>query len=229
MADSNFNVTRLELIKGALRKVGNSNPSSTDIANATTALNIITKRIDVQGRWFFAISSVESTLAITSGVGTYTVGTGPNQIASDILALETFDLLIGNYHQPLSIFSSDVARTTLLRDGVGQPIAVYLERKASMLDNKLWLFTVPSGNYTGKYTYRRRIYDFDNVGDNPDIPQDSIECLEYQLAAHLVDDYGLPLDRCQWIQTKADYFLKLMKQANQGADPSDTATQAHYF
>lgn len=58
----------------------------------------------------------------------------------------------------------------------------------------LYLWPTPSDvSYRLKCTYLRTIQDFDASGDNPDFPQEHLECLVYNLAVRLAPAFGINL------------------------------------
>lgn len=228
MPNSDYNLTRDALVRRALRKLGNTNPANEDIQNAVQSLNLILKRVDVQGKWAWAITQTESSLTLSANTQTYSTGTVATTIPADILALETFDLYSGNTHTPCTILTKREALQTSYRDGTGQPVAVYLERKPLLANNKLWVYPSPSGSFTAKFTYRRRLYDFDASTDNPDFPSEWLDCLTYQLASDLVEDYGTPDPAASRIIGRAGELMSLMKAANQEEQPTHSV-KTEYF
>lgn len=229
MPTSDFNVTREELVRRALRKLGATNPSTEDLTNAVQSLNVLVKEIDPQGKWLWTITNTESTLTISASTRTYTTGSGAGNIATDILALETFILLKGTTRVPCRILEKKEALSTYELEGTGEPYLVYLEKKPLAANNVLWTYPLPSGSYTAKYTYRRRLYDFDAAGDNPDFPQEWINCLTYVVADDLADEYGLPLEERDRLSAKAAAKLRSMKIANAENPSTDVTTPTQYF
>lgn len=225
---STGNITRDALIRRALRKLGNSDPSSEEIANGVESLMAIVKEIDVSGKWLWAVDHAERTLTISAATQSYTTGIAAGNIRADMLELVNFELYQGSQHLPCRIVTEAESLTALSRDTTGQPYEIYLERKPLLADNVLWVRPSPSGSFTAKYTYRRRLYDFTAASDNPDFPQEWIQTLTYKLADDLADEYGTPLERCQWIQARAHALLKKMVAANSG-NTADAPTEAEYF
>jgi lipoprotein-anchoring transpeptidase ErfK/SrfK len=214
MPTSDAVLTRDRLVRRALSKLGVSSPSNSQIADAVEVLNIILKEVDDEGKWLWTISNTESTITLSANTASYTTGVGAGNIAVDILQLETFYYLQGTDHIPVRILTKEESLRTYLRDDTGQPYAVYLERKPLMTSNVLRVFPTPNGTYTGKYTYRRRLYDFDSASDNPDFPQGWDRCLYFKLAADLSHDYGTPLQTRDYLQGMADRLLRERRAAN---------------
>lgn len=216
MPDSNFNVTRSELISSALAIVGNSNPSTNENIDAVKRLNALIKKIDHQGRWLWALSQTESTLTQVVGQSAYNTGETATTIADDILELEWVARLeSADFRDPLRIVSASEAQSTHLKDDDGQSEIVFLERKPLMSAQVMHFYPVPTTADTIVYTYRRRLYDFDNANDNPDLPQEWIEPLEYMLAYRLSHIYGTPLQERQLLKLEAQQALKEVRAANE--------------
>src|SRR6185369_17002519 len=107
MSTNNANLTRDRLVRRALKRVGNTEPETSQIAEAVETLNIKIKELDERGKWLWAINNVETSLTLVASTSSYTVATPPTGIASDILDLNTFALYIGSQHVWLSILDKD--------------------------------------------------------------------------------------------------------------------------
>lgn len=228
MPNSDHVITRSQLVRRAFRRIGKFNPTTNDTLQATDLLNDLIKEIDVAGRWLWTISNTQSTLTLTSGNRTYSVATPPAGIESNILSLETFELLEGTSYTPLIIIDKTESLTTTLRENTGKPTHVFLETAPSMANQKIHLFQTPNGTYTAKYTYRRRLYDFDNASDNPDFPQEWAQKLAKILSYELCAEYGVPLAERQWLQAEAEQARQSGFAANsESSDP--TVYETVYF
>lgn len=62
-----------------------------------------------------------------------------------------------------------------------------------------------------KFTYWRPIQDFSVAGDNPDLPQEWIDTLIFQLAVVMAPEYSVPMEKFNQIKTLADQFLDDLK------------------
>lgn len=58
-----------------------------------------------------------------------------------------------------------------------------------------------------KFTCHRPIETFEAAGDNPDLPEEWIQTLYYNLAAVMAPQYEVPMQRFQMIEAKAREFL----------------------
>lgn len=207
-----YNTTRELLVRGALRKLGVSNPGSVEISNANEALNEALRELDIEGKWNWAIEMSESTITLSSNVRTYAAAATPasNQIPADILDLEYFWLLKGTNYVPVSIISQADAQKTYERESTGEPIFVYLEEGTTAAGNTLHVLPTPNGTYTGKFTYQRLLYDANASGSALDIPPQGIRSLKIILAADLADEHGAK-DRDTWLIRRDAAVRKLRK------------------
>lgn len=58
-----------------------------------------------------------------------------------------------------------------------------------------------------KFTWHRPIQDFDAAGDNPDLPQEWIDPLVFNLATIMAPEYDVPMDKFQQVSAMALKFL----------------------
>lgn len=230
MSTSTFNLTFDKLVRRALRKLGNTNPSNDDLTNARESLNVIVKNVDPDGRWLWTISNTETVLNIVANQNSYTTAAvPPTGIPSDMLALNAFFLMIGTYHVPMRILAKTESTTSWDRDFTGQPFEVFLEKQPLSANNTLWVYPTPNAAWTAKFTYKRHLYDFINPNDVADFPQNWLQALTYLLAAELTDDYGTPDPVATRINAKAEGYLKKAKAANGAENPTPTPVHIHYF
>jgi hypothetical protein len=224
---STANVTRSELVRMAFRRIGVANPSQDEMANAVVNLNALIKRVDVEGRWLWAINATATTLATVNAQKSYAVGTGG--IAANILELEqVFYMQSANNSIPLEIIESSDFMSSVYRDDTGQPVQVYLETAPVLANQKLWVRPTPDAAYNLEYYYRRRIYDFTLATDNPDMPGEWIDALKKRLSADLAPEYGIPLDVRNDLRLEAQEAMRLVNADNAEAAPESTL-QTIYF
>jgi hypothetical protein len=61
------------------------------------------------------------------------------------------------------------------------------------------------------FTYERDLLDFDTANDLPDFPPEWTRVMTWALAAELGQEYGIPLERQQYIESKAATLLDEIK------------------
>lgn len=222
MPDSNYTTTRTKIIRRAFRRIGIKNPSVNEQISAVELLNEIMKEIDVEGRWLWAISNTETSLNTVASQRIYATGTPPVGIKADILELENVELLKGTNYVPLRIIGKSESLSTFEREGTGEPIYVYLTQAPDMTNREMHFLPTPDAVYAVRYTYRRRLFDFDNAADIPDFPQDWNLRLVKRLANELAPEYGLPLPEQAAHEQRAEKAMKEGKAA--AADKAPTVT-----
>jgi hypothetical protein len=212
--NSDFSVSRDEIIRAAFRRIGIRTTTPDHLSIGAFSLNLAIAELDDEGRFGWTHSPTESTITLANGTRTYTVGVGASNIPDYMLKLETFSLLIGSRYVPLDIITRNEAVETWLREGTGQPIAVYLECKADPTDNVLHVFQTPNSAYTGKFTYRRMVYDFDGANDKLDFPVKWGRAVILATAEILAGDYGAP-DLADIVAQKTQAVDKAMRSADE--------------
>jgi hypothetical protein len=68
------------------------------------------------------------------------------------------------------------------------------------------------------FTFWRPIEDFNAAGDNPDLPQEWIDTLQFNLALVMAPQYSVPTEKYQQIKEIALAFLDDMKGADREAE-----------
>lgn len=213
-AVSTFNISRDDLVRKALRRVGVKNPSVSELQDAVSSLNYLIKKLDVAGNWLWTISTTETQLNTQVGVQTYGTGAPPIFIPADIIMLNAMAVIQGQYRYYLRIVDKFESTVTMEKDRQGMPLLAYLDKGVTMIQNKLWIYPTPTQVWNIVYTFRRRLYDFVNPADNPDFPQEWFMPLSIYLASDLADSYGLDLPERQWLNQRAVDEIKSLKAAN---------------
>lgn len=195
---ADFDLSRTELIKSALRLLGETEPSTTEISHGAQALNILTRHLDTKGDHLWTISNTENTLTLVAGQQAYVTGVLATTIKTNILKLAYASVYIGtNYEDLMLLDKPQSLRTPLRGESQSQPVAAYLERAKLLTGNRLLFYPTPNSAYTVKYAYRRPLYDFDTATDNPDFPSEFLKPLKYLLAYELSPEYGTPIQERQ--------------------------------
>lgn len=216
-------------MKAALRRLGNTRPDPLSISGATQALNILIRKKDAQGRWFWAVSNTESTLTLIASQRSYAAGVGASLIPTNVVKLENVQLLNStSYDPPMQILSKSNSLSTWNREGTGTPYQCYLEKGTLPTANKLHFFPTPNAALTVKFNYRRSIAEFDAATDNPDVPQFAQECLISLLAYRLAPEYGTGGETYAILKTEANESWSEMTAMNAETFDS-TPARTEYF
>lgn len=200
MAISNstdFNVTRNELIAGALRICGVIAPGETPTAAMYTggseALNMIAKAWQSDGMPLWVIR--EYTLTLTNATNEYTI---TPKLLKVIQALNRNTST--NVDIPMRIVTRDEYNRLGNKTTSGNPILIWSTPNLTTTTVKVYPVPTPveaAGN-TLLLTYQKEFSDFDSASDNPEFPSEYFDALKFALASRLSYEYGLDVqDRKQ--------------------------------
>lgn len=208
---TNFSVSRDDLIAGALRLCGalalGESPTTDQVSEASTALNILVKAMQADGMPLWAIK--EYSITLTSGVNSYTIGTGQTVNTSKPLKITQAFLrdATSNVDIPMRILTRDEYNRLGNKSTTGSPIQIYYDPQIDYGTLKVFPSpdSISASNKTIRIVYQRPFEDFDASIDTPDFPQEWYEAIKYGLATRLAGEYGIPLeDRKQLLQ---EYIL----------------------
>lgn len=207
---TNFNVTRNEIIHGALRILGvvgeGQTPSAQQYTDAAEALNYLIKSWENQGVLIWCIKNTDITLV--AGTAEYNIGLGQTiNVAKPLKIYQAFRRTTNNVDVPMTILSQQQYNMLGNKTSSGAPIQLYYNAQRDY--GTVFLFPVPTSNDTTdvvRIYYQRPIEDFDSSTDNADIPQEMLRALKYDLANELAFEYGLPATDRQVLEMRAERY-----------------------
>jgi len=218
-----FSVTRDELIKGALRKIGvvaqGETPTATQITEAAFALNLLVKAWEADGMPLWALRTTP--VPVVANKTTYTLGTAvTNDVVTDkpLKVTQAWNRSTGNIDIPMRLLTKQEYNILGNKQTTGKPIQLYFE---PLLNNSaISLFPIPSAAEVGQSTiyivYQRPFEDFNSATDVPDFPQEWYDAVLYGLAVRLAPEYGVPLDQRQLLgREAADIKLAALSFGNE--------------
>lgn len=231
MPTSDFTFNGDKLVRMAFKRVGKDYPATNEVNDGWDILNIVLKHLDKEGRFFWATTNTESTLTLVAGQTAYDAGSGATNVARDIVALSAVAIYRNaNDREYLRIVDKWESLTTDEKDaGRSDPYLCYLERAPLSTSQKVHFYPAPASALTIKYTYRRRLYDFDLLSDLPDFPQEHVLPLVKILASELATHVGLPLPERQLFQSEAMMAKRDMKMFNADEVNDSPVAQSEYF
>lgn len=212
MSNTDFTVTRDQIVRTALRRIGVSDPSTTEVSQAVTALNSIVRVIDQAGRWLWAITPTESTITTVGGQSAYNAE--DDDLRPDIIRLESVSILRGTSRTEIDILDKSSFIKSPYRESSGDPAIVHLQKESRLVNQTLVLYPVPTAGISIVYTYQRALHEFDAASDNPDMPAEWVIPLEDQLASRLSMEYGATTDQQLLLANTAKESLAQAKTAN---------------
>lgn len=194
---TSFNVTRDQLINGALRMLGvvaqGESATATQLSEGAEALNMMVKAWEADGMPLWGLTEYQMTL--TASTNTYTVGTGQTvDIAKPLKILQAWQRnTASDVDVPMRILTKQEYNILGNKTSEGVPIQMYYNPQLST--GQIKLFPTPSASAASDYTvffvYQRPFEDFTTGADTPDFPQEWLEALKYGLAVRLAPEYGV--------------------------------------
>ena len=192
-----FNVTRDQIINGALRILGVLSTGQTadvgQITEAAEALNIFVKALEAEGMPQWGISTYA--IPLTAAANTYQIGIGKTiNISKPLKVIQAWNHdSTSNIDIPMRLLTRQEYSMLGNKTSSGNPIQYYYEPRINY--GVLSVFPTPSSteatNNTIYITYQRTFEDFLAAGDTPDFPQEWLETLKYGLAVRLASEYGI--------------------------------------
>lgn len=183
---TDYGLNTRQIIDHALQLVGvlqeGDSPTTARANEAATALNLMLKTWGANERlWLFS----EAVLTLVAGQRAYSLGTGVRQVTS-------VRRRVSNQDTPLFPLSRSDYHDTPTKFQTGLPNSWFFDRQRATRTLYVWM--VPdaaiAAAYTLPYTYVRTIEDIDTLDNDPDIPQEWLEVLAYNLAVRLGPRYG---------------------------------------
>lgn len=205
--DTTFNVTRDQLINGALRIVGaiaqGETPTAQMVTDASEALNMIVKAWQADGMPLWVTKEYQ--LTPIAGQNTYTVT--PKMLR--VIQAWNRDST-SNVDIPMRVVTRDEYNRLGNKTSTGKPIQVY--HNPNLADSTVKLYPNPDSNSATSnkifLVYQKPFDDFDTSTDNPEFPSEYFDALKFALASRLSFEYGMePNDRTQLMQQST--ILKL--------------------
>ena len=204
-----FSITRDDIIKGALRKIGvvaqGESPTTDQILEASFALNLLVKAWQADGMPLWALRT--TMVPLTSGVNSYEIGVGKTvNTDKPLKVIQAWNRnTTSNVDVPMRIITKQEYSILGNKTSSGNPIQVYYEplRDSGILR----VFPTPSAVDASAQqlyiTHQRPYEDFNVSTDTPDFPQEWYMAVLYGLAVALASEYGVPIDQRQTLGREA--------------------------
>jgi hypothetical protein len=210
--------TALDIIKGALRKIGQYAPGETiAAADSTDALDQLNAMLDLWSTEHLAIyNNVETVFNFTSGKGSYTVGTGGDiNIARPLKITGGYTRITNansNVDYPCTEIAFDQYAAIGLKNQPGPwPKAMYYNTNYPLAQLVFW--PVPSSGYEFHLWTDMVFSQFSGLTSTVSMPQGYILALETNLACLIAPEYGV--QPSPELKEQARSFKRLIKDLNQ--------------
>jgi len=195
---TSFNVTKTQLIAGALRLIGALSQGETATAaqtsEASEALNLMIKAWEADGMPLWGLTTIA--IPIVAGQTTYQIAVGSEvNVAKPLKVIQAWNRnTTGSVDTPMRIITKSEYAILGNKTSQGMPIQLYYNPQKSI--GELSLFPTPDSTSQANnqiyITYQRPYDDITLDADTPDFPQEWLEALKYGLAVRLAPEYGLP-------------------------------------
>lgn len=205
-----FDLTRNQIIAGALRLLGvigqGQTPDANQYSDCAEALNIMLKAWEAEGLPLWAIKI--QAIPLVAGQRVYSIGPSKDVDTQKPLKLyQSYYRQTSNVDIPMTSLSQSEYNNLGNKTTPGRPIQYYYE---NLLDyGNLYVFPVPTSSEAGEniyITYQRPFADFDSATDTADVPQEFLRALKYNLAMELALEFGYPTqDRNTLLQMAERY------------------------
>lgn len=206
-----FEITRDQIIKAALRKLGRlargQSPDAQQLTDGQEALNAIVAEFTTLGMPLWA--RTDFTLPMVAGQSTYTLGVG--QAVNTPFPIRIHGIVLRNsFGGVISMFPVARDDFNLLNvTSTGTPVNYTYQPLINYGVLKVWPTpdaTVVS-EYTAVITYQKPFQGFTAGTETPDFPQEWQNALIYALAVSLAPEYQIPLLDRQQLQKEAEIHL----------------------
>jgi hypothetical protein len=173
---------------------------SEDATRALNALELLLKTLGTTGRLWLA---GETALTLVASTASYTLPVGVNTVTG--IRRRT-----SNIDTPLTEIAREDYFDLPTKTATGTPVNWYQDRQRATVTLYVWptASTATAASTTLRYTYQRIIEDCDSLNNDPDVPQEWLETLAYNLADRLASRYGVTGDLRQDIKLTASQLLK---------------------
>lgn len=211
-----FSVTRNNIIEASLRLLGvleeGAQPTAQAIENASMVLNMMLKDWMTDGIKLWTIH--EMVIPLVNNQTSYTIGpaSGNDVIADKPLRLiQSFLRNISvspPVDLPMTIISEQEYNILGAKKNTGTINTVFY--KPYLNHGELKVFLTPNQNTVQNYelhiNVQKPIQDITTANQTFDFPSEWFQCLRWGLAAELVGDYGLPLDKAAAFITRSEQY-----------------------
>lgn len=190
---TDFNVTRDQVIAGALRLCGalgqGETPTATQVSEAAEALNMLVKAWQADGMPLWVIKNY--TLTLVSGTNTYTIS--PKLLK----VIQAFNHNTQtNIDIPMRIVTRQEYNVLGNKTSSGNPIQVF--SGPELTNTVVKVFPTPDSTSASQnqivLVYQKQFDDLDSASDNLEFPNEWFEAVKYGLATRMAGEYGVSLD-----------------------------------
>jgi hypothetical protein len=190
-----FNVSRDDIVKGALRKIGaiaTGEPISYDEINeASLALNLLIKEWMAEGIGIWLYDTFSIPLVVNQESYTLGVGGDVTTVGRPLSIVESrYHYYTDNRDLPMSLMTRDRYFALPVKNTSGIPTQYYYEPQLVMGVFYIWPIITATTSDTVRATARVEVEDFDTAANTADFPKEWFSALLWNLAMDLAPEYG---------------------------------------
>jgi hypothetical protein len=197
-----FTLTAREIIDYALRKIsvlGSQRTADADMAeDARLELNLMLKGFQ---KWEWLWKLEETSVTLVPNQITYTLDPPPHRIIS--ARYDDQDIEI-----PMILMSREEYFDLPVKDTQGIPTQYYVDYQRDNPILYVWPVINSVTDETINITQLTKLDDIDDLSNNVDVKRMYLELVGYQLAARLLDDYGIGGEVANRIIARAERMLQ---------------------
>lgn len=188
-----------------MRAVGlGQNVDADDMTRAIRELNVMLKGWQTAGPNLWRLTEASQTL--TSGNGTYTLTTTKPVVIAEARYRDT-----EGRDMPMQELTRNEYLELPNKSSSGIPTCWYFDRQRDAGVLYVWPVLATATTQAIRYSYVRRIEDIDDANNDLDVPPEYIDLIGYNLAARLLDNYGLNDGPSQRILQRAALLVQQAK------------------
>jgi hypothetical protein len=219
--DYDFTLTRNQIIEAAYRKIGVLDSGQvldgSLLMEGNIALNLVVK--DWLNRGIFLWKQEKRTQALVANDKDYT-------LANDILHVSKAYYTDGTLDTPVGIITYPDYLDIPDKDAQSEhPLSIALDYAPTA--RVMWVYPEPSASLTLTYLATIRGKDMDTSSGTPEIPQEMLKSLIYDLASDLADDVRLDIRERSYLTGKTEGIISQAKKRDIEHDECSVVASAY--
>lgn len=209
--------TALDLITGALRKIGQYSPGETlDAVDANDALDMLNGIVDIWSNEHLAVfNNVETVFSLVPGQRVYTIGAGGDvNVPRPLRITNAYTRITTGGNQGVDFACQEVSGdkyTAIGLKGQPGPWPKFLYYNTGFPLAQLYLWPVPSGT-AEFHLWTDQVLSRFNLTDAINLPQGYYLALQFSLAVILAPEYGM--EAPMTVKEMAGSLRRVLKATN---------------
>jgi hypothetical protein len=221
MANSDFDMTRTQIITAAIRKLGalasGASPNSAQLSDGADALNMMVKSWQNIGIRLWTVEWETQTM--NSGTATYS--------PDPILDIQKAFIRRDSDDYPVTIVGMQDYFDIPDKTETGLPQLLAYQAGKTGPEYTVWPVPENSTDVL-HYLQVRKLQDFDAATDKPDFPSRWISALTWGLAGELAREFSVPVEVENSITSRASAYLEMAIRGEKSQSPADKFVKSAY-